>query len=343
MNGRTASEPAGGFLRGLARNVALQDVLLAAYLTLMLLAVAMGTGPDRARAMRTIVVDLACFAFGIALTRGGILPHAKFTSALVYRLTLFLTMFLSYFQLRWILPAVTPHALDAALVAFDERVFGLEPAIAWDRFVTPSTTEWFACFYFGYFVLLAAYVLPMMLNGKDEQRLAHFALGTFLVFCSGHLLYMVVPGVGPYAHLADRFAHPLEGGPFWNLVRAAVEAGGPQKDIFPSLHSAAPTYFALYAFHHRRVVPFRFAWPPTAFVATQIVVATMFLRWHYLIDVVAGVALAASGVWLGHHLAVRERARRTARGAQPIFAPLDWSSVFGTTWPAAAKRRHMRS
>ncbi len=269
------------------------------------------------------------FTIGVVLTRGGLLSPTSPTSALVYRLTLFSTLFLSYFQLRWILPAVSPYSLDAEIFAFDLRVFGYEPAIAWDRFVAPPITEWFAFFYLGYFFLLAVYVLPMMLNGRDEIRLAHFALGMFIVFCTGHLLYMVVPGSGPYLHLADSFTHPLEGGPFWRMVRAIVDAGGPQKDIFPSLHAAGPTFLALYAFTHRRARPFRFSWQFTAFVAVQIIVATMFLRWHYLIDVVAGVALAAASVLVSHRVVLWERARRAERGAQPVFTALEWSNLFG--------------
>jgi len=33
---------------------------------------------------------------------------------------------------------------------------------------------------------------------------------------------------------------------------------------------------------------------PIVFVGSQIIVATMYLRWHYLIDVLAGLSLAAS-------------------------------------------------
>jgi hypothetical protein len=331
-------------LTRLARDLAVQDVLLAVYLVLLLCAVLTATGPGRERSIHTVVVDAAFFTVGIVLTRGGILRPASFTSELAYRLTLFLPVFLSYFQLRWILPAVSPHSLDAELFAFDLRVFGFEPALAWSRFATPAAVEWFAFFYLGYFVLLAVYVLPMMLNGKDELRLAHFALGMFIVFCTGHLLYMVVPGSGPYLHLADRFAHPIAGGLFWRSVQATVAAGGSQKDIFPSLHTAGPTYFALYSFMHRRVPPFRFAWPFAAFVATQIVVATMLLRWHYVIDVVAGIALAAAAVLSSRRVVEWEQARRAARGAQPIFTPLDWSIALGAwTEPAdTSKSRYLR-
>jgi hypothetical protein len=310
-------------------NLAAQDIHNIVYFALMLIAVLTANGPGRDQSIRTVLIDITCLAVGLALTRGEILRNGSFSHGLVYRLTLCLAVFLSYFQLRWILPAVSPHSLDAELLAFDLRVFGYEPAIAWDRYVTPHTTEWFAFFYFGYFFLLSAHVLPIMLLGKDQLRTAHFALGIFIVFCTGHLLYMVVPGWGPYHHLAGQFEHPLEGGLFWRLVRATVDAGGSQKDIFPSLHTATPTYFAIYSYMHRRALPFRFTWPFMAFVATQIIVATMFLRWHYLVDILAGITLATTAALVSYRIVSWETVRRERRRVPAIFTSLDWHGISG--------------
>jgi membrane-associated phospholipid phosphatase len=110
-------------------------------------------------------------------------------------------------------------------------------------------------------------------------------------------------------------------------VRETVEAGGAQKDIFPSLHTAAPTFFAIFSFRHRKLVPFKYSWPVVAFLATQIIIATMFLRWHYLVDIVAGLALATTAALLGPYVADWERAKRERLGLQPAWTPLvyPWS------------------
>jgi hypothetical protein len=326
---RDRAPEAGSFLRRLFQNLASPDYVIGAYFALMLLAVVSAKGPGAEESVRTVAVDIACFTVGILLTRGGILKHGSFANGIVYRLTLFCAVFLSYFQLRSILPAVSPHSLDAEILAFDLRVFGFEPSVSWDQYVNPHTTEWFAFFYFGYFFLLIAHVIPIMLVAKSRFRIAHFAVGIFILFCAGHLLYMVVPGWGPYHHLAGQFEHPLEGGLFWRLVKATVEAGGSQKDIFPSLHTATPTYFAIYSFIHRRAFPFRFTWPFMAFVATQIIGATMFLRWHYLIDIFAGLTLATTAALLSHRIVTWDTARRARKGLLPIFIPLDWRGISG--------------
>jgi len=313
-----------GVLAHLRRNVTVTEAVVAIYFTLMLFAVAFGTGPGHDECVRTVLIDIALFTTAVVITRGGILRQGSFAQEMGSRLTVFLGVFLSYFQLRHILPAVSSRALDAQIYAFDLRVFGVEPSIAWDRFVNPTTVEWFAFFYFGYFFILSLHVLPMLFNAQSRFRLAHFALGMTLVYVTAHLVYMLVPGWGPYHHLASEFRHPLEGGLFWRLVRATVDGAGAQKDIFPSLHTAGPTYFAVFSYLHRRSHPWRYTWPFVAFAALQIIIATMFLRWHYVIDIIAGLTLAVTAALVSKKLVEWEDKRRADAGAPPSFSLLEW-------------------
>jgi hypothetical protein len=311
------------------RNFASQDWLMVGYLVVLLVALSAGKGPNRSACLVRVFADLGVFLFVIALVRGQVLRPRSAAASLLYRTAVIGTLLSSFFQLREILPAVSPWTDDARIYAFDLHVFGFEPSIVFDRFVSPRTTEWFAFFYFLYFLILSVHVLPMVYWQRDTQLLARFSTGVLLIFCTAHVMYMMVPGFGPYWYLKGAFQHDLQGGTFWRLVREAVEAGGAQKDIFPSLHTAVPTYFAIFSFRHRKFVPFKYWWPIIAFLATQIIIATMFLRWHYLIDVIAGVALATAGALLGQRIADWERAKRERLGLQPVWTPLvyPWSRV----------------
>jgi hypothetical protein len=309
------------------RNFASQDWLMIGYLVALLVALMVGRGPNRSACMVRVLADLSVYLFVIALVRGQILRWGGVAASLVYRTAVIGTLLSSFFQLREILPAVSPWTDDARIYAFDLDVFGFEPSASFDRYVSPRTTEWFAFFYFLYFLILSVHVLPMVYWQRDTHLLARFSTGVLLIFCMAHILYMIVPGFGPYWYLKGTFQHELEGGTYWRLVREAVEAGGAQKDIFPSLHTAVPTFFAIFSFRHRSLLPFKYWWPAIAFLATQIIIATMFLRWHYLIDVIAGVALAAAGSFLGQRIADWERAKRERLGLQAVWTPLvyPWS------------------
>lgn len=314
------------------RNWASQDWIAVTYLSLLLVALCFGKGnnhAERAICIEHVAADLGFFLFVLALVRGNVLRYGSTASSLIYRTALIGTLLASFFQLREILPAVSPWSDDAAIYAFDVKVFGFEASVALDRFVTPATTEWFAFFYFLYFLILSVHVLPMVFWNKDPHLLNRFATGVLLMFMSAHLLYMIVPGYGPYWYLKDTFAHELTGGTFWHLVRETVDAGGAQKDIFPSLHTAAPTFFAIFSFRHRKLFPFKYSWPVMAFVATQIIVATMFLRWHYMVDIVAGLTLAFTAQRIGQHVADWERDKRRRLGLQPVWMPLSYGSQRG--------------
>jgi membrane-associated phospholipid phosphatase len=99
-----------------------------------------------------------------------------------------------------------------------------------------------------------------------------------------------------------------------------VASAGAPGDIFPSLHTAVPLFLTLYAFRHRHRLPFRFTWPVMAFFSSQIIVATMFLRWHYLADIFAGTFLAMVATLLMTPIAAWEARRRVRSATSPTFA-----------------------
>lgn len=258
----------------------------------------------------------ALFAYmlvGVLAVRTKLVPEHWFSSFL-YRTAIYGPVQISYFFFRDILPQVNPGVLDAELYALDLAMFGVEPALILDDFVTPLTTEWFAFFYFGYFFVLAVHVIPLLFFGKSQRVVAEFALGMLVVFCVGHTVYMLVPGYGPYRAMADSFKSTFPQGLWLDLVMETVSSGGAQKDIFPSLHTAGPTFIALFSVRHRARWPFRYTWPLVALYSFNIIIATMFLRWHYLIDVVAGLLLASFAVLLVPRVVDADLRRRARLG-----------------------------
>lgn len=296
-----------------------QDWLLLGYLLVLLALVLVGDGPRRSPALAALGAVTAVFA-GILwrVRRGGSQPR-NVSGGLLYRFGILVALLGSFVELHLILPAASGAAVDAELHAFDLRVFGIEPAVAWDRFVTPPVTEWFSFYYYGYFVIVAVHVFPALFLGRDQKFLTTFGFGFLWLYCVGHIVYTIVPAYGPYAHLS--FQHPLEGGRWWPLVQRTVASGGARTDVFPSLHTAGPVYLTLYSIIHRRRSPFRYTWVPLAFASTQIVIATMFLRWHYLVDIFAGIAVAVSGIFAGR-LAHAWDAARVDAGGLPSWPTL---------------------
>ena len=301
------------------RTFAIHDWLLLSYLIIFFVLTAV-------RATTSIVpfalitFDLLWFVVVLTIVRG--FGSRSTATSLLYRLTLIGVPVASYIELRWILPVIAPTTLDHALLALDLRVFGFEPALAWDSLVTTNRTEWFSFFYYSYFFLLALHTIPISLFAHDGRLLRELAFGLLFVFCVGQTFYVVVPGVGPWAYekTAGLFQSTLEGPRFWPLVSETVASAGAGRDIFPSLHTAGPLFLTLFSFHNRKRSPFRYSWPVMAFFASQIILATMYLRWHYLADIVAGVLLASAGAVLSAWVGRWEGERRRLNGVASTFA-----------------------
>ncbi len=312
-----APPAATGGLSTLRRELSFHDWLVLSFVLALNAAALMA--PPSSRRTACLLQVLAMLLFLIAtllLIRSGWLRH-RFSTALLYRIGIYGSVQLSYFILGGLLPLLHPQTLDQQLYQLDLKLFGFEPAVALDALVSPARTEWFAFFYYTYFFILATHVIPILFGCRSQRRLGEFALGMLLVFCLGHTGYMLVPGYGPYRGLSEHFQNALPSGFWTNLVMATVASGGSQLDIFPSLHTAAPSFITLYAFRHRHLRPYRYTWIVLAFVSTNIIVATMYLRWHYVIDVVVGLLLAVLASVLSVRITTWELARREGTCSTP--------------------------
>ncbi len=303
----------GGLLRRVLRESALQDWLVLGYVVALNIA-ALTAPPSAARnSCAEEVGSLLLFLVAsLVAIRGGLLRH-NIAAPLLYRLAIYGSVQLSYFLLRNLLPVVNTGTLDEQLYGLDHAIFGFEPAMLLDAIVTPLTTEWFSFFYFGYFFLLAVHVIPMLFFYRERRVLGEFCFGMLFVFCIGHIVYMLVPGYGPYRAMAGEFENTLPSGMWLDLVMQTVASGGAQKDIFPSIHTAAPTFIALFSYRNRHRLPFRYTWLPVMLFAVNIIIATMFLRWHYIIDVVAGLTLGGGAVIAGAYATSAELKRRRSQ------------------------------
>lgn len=296
-----------------------QDWLVFIYLIVLNLVLLPRFGePGYARSALQMGSLLVFFVLVMFPVRAG-LWRDGWLAPLGYRVAIQGTVQTSYFFFLTFLPLVNPRTLDRELFALDLRLFGFEPSLALERFITPFASEWFAFFYFWYFLVLAVHSLPIVLCERRERLLCEFTLGMIIVFCVGHVCYMAVPGFGPVKELEGMWTRQLPSG-FWvNTVLETVKSGGAQKDIFPSLHTAAPTFITLFSFRNRQSRPFTYTWPVVAFFAVNIVIATMFLRWHWLIDVLAGLALAVLSFALSIRVTRWDLARRQAHELGPSW------------------------
>jgi membrane-associated phospholipid phosphatase len=183
------------------------------------------------------------------------------------------------------IPAIHPVKLDALLFALDARWLGGNWSERLDAFATPALTELMSGCYMLFVPLLYGNLLRYFF--WQRERRAAFLAGLFTVYGVGFLGYMLVPAAGPYVAFASTFKGPLPGGALWQLNERMVAFGSNGVDVFPSLHTGVSAYILLFAWRHAR----REFWLLLP-LALGICISTLYLRYHYLIDVICGLVLA---------------------------------------------------
>jgi hypothetical protein len=292
---------------------ALSDWVFALYVASVLVGLSLGhpsTVRDHLRHFVALVFTVflgGVYTYRFRFERGS--SFTAGTAGAIYRLLPVACMLGIYFNLRAILPIINPGDYDETLYRLDLRIFGVEPTMFLERYSSRGVVEWFAAFYYSYFFFIATFVFLMVFSVTADRRRAIFATGLLMTAGIGEFIYTLVPGLGPYAHLAHEYHAPITGGAFYGMVLNAVSAGGAMRDIFPSLHTALPSFCTLFAWRYYR----RFA-PIATFFCINIIGATMVLRWHYGIDVLAGLTLAVTVFLLAPKLVDGYQTRREAIG-----------------------------
>lgn len=203
----------------------------------------------------------------------------------------FLVFLLTYETFRsgiWRLLLVVDR--DASLLALDRRLFGETPSLLLQRFVTPGLSNAMAAFYFLHLVLPP--VLALLLYRRYRALFREFLLAVLLSGCLGAAGYVAVPATGPGVAFPQLFSVPLYGG-LYDPVTQILDVARAPRDVFPSLHVGISSIVLWYGFRRSRA---------TGLVLLPLVlgnwVSTVYLRYHYLIDVIAGWLTAAAAVAL---------------------------------------------
>jgi len=196
---------------------------------------------------------------------------------------LFLGLYESFQAAMW--RDVHPALRDPALLRIDRALFGETPAFVLQRFEKPWLTTALAFCYLLHLVLPP--VLATVLYIHDRLAFRAFLLTILVASIIGFAGYAAVPAVGPGSYYADAFAHPLAGSVSRGVL-AIVDAARAPRDVFPSLHIAISTLVLLFARRAGRA----WFWLMLPLVMGNWM-ATVYLRYHYMIDVIAGWAAAA--------------------------------------------------
>lgn len=257
---------------------------------------------------------------GAAVALGGVLvlllrfrPQAALTHGLRDVLPFALCV-LIYTNLHDTIGFVNPHDVHHHLAALDRALFGVSPTQWAERFITPARTEWMQFFYANFFWLAPSVSLILLW----KRRWTDFRAATLAVitcFFLGYALYVVFPAAPPRLALVHEYTRNFRGYPqFFSRLNAEAFSLLPvdSRAAFPSLHTAVSVVMLACAWRHLR------AW---FWIALPLVlglwVSTIYLRHHYVVDLLAGFALAPVALLLAPRLDRWWAGRQRALGFAP--------------------------
>jgi membrane-associated phospholipid phosphatase len=186
---------------------------------------------------------------------------------------------------------VSPRKVDASLANVDTVMFGSVLAKKAEALYSPGLTEILSICYLLFFpYLVQSWFYYSHRNFAEFRALI---AGMFTLYGIGFLGYSVMPAGGPHLAMPEIFSQELIGWAVTRFNHSVVALGSSGVDVFPSLHCGISFFILMFDYKHSRNRFWLMLLP-----CIGIWIATIYLRYHYFADVVAGFLLAAFALWI---------------------------------------------
>ena len=196
---------------------------------------------------------------------------------------------------------------DILFIKMDYSIFGVNPTQWIYKFENPFLTEFLQIIYSYYYPMIVVFGLELYLRHRYKE----FKYSIFIIFFSfyfSYVLYMIFPANGPRFHLHDfaTISTELPGIFFTDYLRAFLNFGESiprgvhnpqdyvQRDVMPSLHIIT-AFLIMYLSGKFRLKSFYLYVPYLILMA----IATIYLRYHYVVDIIGGIIVALFTIWIG--------------------------------------------
>jgi len=177
--------------------------------------------------------------------------------------------------------------IDPRLIQIDFSMFGVHPTLWMEQWIVPWLTDILSLAYLSYYFIPVVLIAVLYLKGRMmefDRAIFVLAFGYYVSFIG----YILFPAVGPRYALTHLYSVPLEGSFITDFVRDTLNALEHNKrDCMPSGHTQI-VLIALYLAHRHEKILFYIFLP----IICALILSTVYLRYHYVIDLFAGVGLA---------------------------------------------------
>jgi len=213
----------------------------------------------------------------------------------------------------WLNRMFFPDYMDALAVRCDQALFGCQPSVLFmDRLPYLAVSEVFYASYFSYYIMISGVGLALYL--RNRPQFYHYVSVVSFVFYICYTIYIILPVIGPrvffhdvagyqlpdeYQQLAPTDIYPdvVKAGVFFRIMAFIYRVFEAPGAALPSSHVAIALCTVFFSFRSLRAIRYYHLG-----VAVLLCLATIYCRYHYVVDVLTGLMTAALLVPLANWL-----------------------------------------
>ena len=206
-----------------------------------------------------------------------------------------------------------PDYLDPLVIRWEQAIFGGQPSVSFmEKLSYLAVSELFYMAYFSYYLMIIGVGIALFV--RDRRQFFHFVSVVSFLFYVCYLIYVFLPVIGSRAffHQVESYALPpdsqrfastdvypesVKSGIFFRIMLVIYRIFEAPGAAFPSSHVAVALCTVYFSFRYLR--PIRY-WHLA--LAILLCFATVYCRYHYVVDVLAGLLTAAVLIPVGNWL-----------------------------------------
>ena len=186
--------------------------------------------------------------------------------------------------------------LTTAIPAWESALFAGQPSLYLsERLALVPLSEYLHFCYLSYVIVIPS-VAAYWYASRRQAAFGELLLLLSTVLLGSYLFFILLPVDSPY-YLSQRLGPPLSGHFFFDLVHQISDRGGARGGAFPSAHVSGAVVVILVAWRHQRRLAYLLA--P---ISGGLLIATVYARFHYVLDTLAGAGLAIAVVVVYRYL-----------------------------------------
>jgi membrane-associated phospholipid phosphatase len=197
---------------------------------------------------------------------------------------------LLYKEVEVLAAVIGDWRLTAAIPAWESALFAGQPSLYLsERLPFVPLSEYLHFCYLSYVIVIPSVTAYWYVSGR-RAAFGELLLMLSTVLLGSYLFFILLPVDSPY-YLSPRLGPPLSGHFFFDLVHQMSARGGARGGAFPSAHVSGAVVVSLVAWRHQRRLAYLLV--P---ITVSVMIASVYGRFHYVLDTLAGAALAIAVV-----------------------------------------------